>query len=75
MADVDAYSREADKLSYLVMQQRAQLLVLNGFKELVLAKQTDRAMKVLGRHPQVVSAYVFKARGLLTTFLATNAIF
>ncbi|CAG7979528.1 unnamed protein product [Penicillium salamii] len=52
MADVDAYSREAGKLSYLVMQQRAQLLVLNGFKELVLAKQTDRAMEVLGRHPQ-----------------------
>ncbi|CAG7934986.1 unnamed protein product [Penicillium salamii] len=52
MADVDAYSREAGKLSYLVMQKRAQLLVLNGFKELVLAKQTDRPMQVLGRHPQ-----------------------
>lgn len=75
MADVDAYSREAGKLSYLVMQQRAQLLVLNGFKELVLAKQTDRAMEVLGRHPQVVSAYVFKTRGLLTTSLATNVSF
>lgn len=75
MADVDAYSREAGKLSYLVMQQRAQLLVLNGFKELVLAKQTDLAMEVLGRHPQVVSAYVFKARCLLTTSLATNVSF
>jgi hypothetical protein len=75
MADVDAYSREAGKLSYLVMQQRAQLLVLNGFKELVLAKQTDCAMEVLGRHPQVVSTYVFKARGLLTTSLATNVSF
>ncbi|CAG8155261.1 unnamed protein product [Penicillium salamii] len=52
MADIDAYSREAGKLSYLVMQQRPQLLVLNGFKELVLAKQTDQAMEVLGRNPQ-----------------------
>ncbi|CAG8293311.1 unnamed protein product [Penicillium olsonii] len=52
MSDVDAYSREAGKLSCLVMQQRAQMLVLNGFKELVLAKQTDRAMEFLGRHPQ-----------------------
>ena len=56
MADVDVYSREVGKLSYLVMQQRAELLVLNGFKELVLTKQTDRAMEVLGRHLQVVSA-------------------
>lgn len=75
MSDVDAYSREAGKLSYLVMQQRAQMLVLNGFKELVLAKQTDRAMEFLGRHPQVVSAYVFKTTALLTTFLATNVSF
>jgi hypothetical protein len=75
MADADANSREAAKLSYLVMQQRGQLLVLNEFKELVLAKQRDRAMDVLGRYPQVVPAYIFKARGLLTTSLATNVSF
>lgn len=56
ISDINTYSREAGKLSYLVMQQRAQILVLNRFKELVLAKQTDRTIEFLGRHPQVVSA-------------------
>ncbi|OGE46377.1 hypothetical protein PENARI_c311G06451, partial [Penicillium arizonense] len=52
MADVDAYSSEVGKLSDLVLQQRAQLLILNEFKELVLAKQTERALAVLGGRPQ-----------------------
>lgn len=75
IANVDAYSYKASKLLYLMIQQRAQLLVLNGFKELVLAKQTDRTMEVLGRHPQVIFAYAFKARYLLTTSLTTNINF
>lgn len=75
MADVDSYAREIGKLSYLVMQQRVQLLTLNGFKELVLAKQTERAMAVLGCRPQVISAYVPKVRGLLTTSIANTVSF
>lgn len=58
MADVDAYSSEVDKLSDLVLQQRAQLLILNEFKELVLAKETELALAVLDGRPQVVSTYV-----------------
>ncbi|KAJ5771448.1 uncharacterized protein N7511_003499 [Penicillium nucicola] len=52
MADVAAYSGEVDKLSYLVSQQRAQLHMLNNFKEFVWAKDTDRALAFLGHHPQ-----------------------
>ncbi|KAJ5481382.1 hypothetical protein N7475_000194 [Penicillium sp. IBT 31633x] len=64
MADVDAYSSEVDKLSDLVLQQRAQLLILNEFKELVLAKETELALAVLDGRPQVVSTYVTSSESI-----------
>ena len=75
MVDVDAYSSEVGKLSDLVLQQRAQLLILNEFKELVLAKQTERALAVLDGRPQVLCTYVPQLRGLLTTSIATTVSF
>jgi hypothetical protein len=75
MADLDAYSSELGKLSDLVLQQRAQLIILNEFKELVLAKQTERALAVLGGRPQVLSTYVPQLRVLLTTSTATTVSF
>lgn len=57
------------------MQQRNQLIILNEFKELVLARQIDSAIAVLGRRPQVISVYAFEAQALLITSIATTGSF
>ncbi|KAJ5742677.1 uncharacterized protein N7511_011248 [Penicillium nucicola] len=75
MANVAAYSGEVDKLSYLVSQQRAQLHMLNNFKELVWAKDTDRALAFLGRHPQVLPIYVLELQHRLIPSIAAPVRF